>query len=232
MSKVEPYMMKRHSTIQATSGQAELLVGTCYYACGHRFNWILDYVLQRTGPRSPSTHDCPKCTADSVCLICLHRFDAKAFDACQNCDCFFYESLLANRRNKLEQMGVRIAEHKATTFIRSRLEIFEAAHAHRRLLTRPRGQRAQLRGLVDPSARLAPPHSFRSIAVVPWVFPQAPTHKCASSPDAWPQWFDVWDVRDFAANEDLQAVGLREVVPAARRVLADEAALLGGQSRR
>ncbi|KAI1375837.1 alpha/beta-hydrolase [Hypoxylon crocopeplum] len=56
----------------------------------------------------------------------------------------------------------------------------------------------------------------------------APTRKCASTPDTWPQWFDVWDVRDFAANEDLQAVGLKEVVPAIRRILADEAALLGG----
>ncbi|KAI1662750.1 alpha/beta-hydrolase [Daldinia decipiens] len=51
-----------------------------------------------------------------------------------------------------------------------------------------------------------------------WVFPQAPTRKCASSPGTWPQWFDVWD-----------AVGLKEVVPAIRRILADEAALLGGR---
>lgn len=62
-----------------------------------------------------------------------------------------------------------------------------------------------------------------------WVFPQAPTRKCASSPDTWPQWFDVWNVRDFAEREELQAVGLREVVPAVRRILADEAALLGGR---
>jgi predicted esterase len=61
-----------------------------------------------------------------------------------------------------------------------------------------------------------------------WVFPQAPTRKCASSDETWPQWFDVWNVRDFAENEDLQAVGLGEVVPAIRRILADEAALLDG----
>ncbi|OTA98637.1 hypothetical protein M426DRAFT_325845 [Hypoxylon sp. CI-4A] len=64
---------------------------------------------------------------------------------------------------------------------------------------------------------------------VRWVFPQAPTRRCAGGPETWPQWFDVWDVRDFARNEDLQALGLREVVPAIRRVLADEAALLGGR---
>ncbi|KAI0386974.1 alpha/beta-hydrolase [Hypomontagnella monticulosa] len=65
-----------------------------------------------------------------------------------------------------------------------------------------------------------------------WVFPQAPMRKCASIPETWPQWFDVWDVRDFAVNEDLQAVGLKEVVPAIRSILADEAALLGGRWER
>ncbi|KAI1481096.1 phospholipase/carboxylesterase family protein [Daldinia eschscholtzii] len=59
-----------------------------------------------------------------------------------------------------------------------------------------------------------------------WVFPQAPLRKCASSPDTLFQWFDVWDVRDFAANEELGAVGLKEVVPAIRRILAREAARL------
>ncbi|KAI1209389.1 alpha/beta-hydrolase [Annulohypoxylon truncatum] len=70
---------------------------------------------------------------------------------------------------------------------------------------------------------------FEALPSFRWVFPQAPTRKCASSPETWPQWFDVWDVRDFALNEELQAVGLREVVPAIRRVLADEAARLGGR---
>ncbi|KAK3989016.1 Alpha/Beta hydrolase protein [Cladorrhinum sp. PSN332] len=63
-----------------------------------------------------------------------------------------------------------------------------------------------------------------------WVFPQAPGRELASSPGTvWTQWFDVWNVRDFAENENLQAVGLREVVPAVQRILADEAALLGGR---
>ncbi|KAI1460634.1 hypothetical protein F4805DRAFT_370543 [Annulohypoxylon moriforme] len=121
MSDTELQVRNRHSAIQATCGQAELLVGTCYYACGHRFSWILDYVLQRTGIRSPSAHGCPRCTADPICLVCLQGFDARKFEACQGCDCFFYELLLANRRNKLEQTGVRITEHKATTFIKSKL---------------------------------------------------------------------------------------------------------------
>lgn len=61
-----------------------------------------------------------------------------------------------------------------------------------------------------------------------WVIPQAPMRRCASSPDTVPQWFDVWNVRDFAEREELQAVGLREVIPTIRHILADEAALLGG----
>ena len=62
-----------------------------------------------------------------------------------------------------------------------------------------------------------------------WVFPQAPTRRCASSPDTWPQWFDVWNVRDFAEREDLQSVGLREVIPVIRGIMAEEAARLGGR---
>jgi predicted esterase len=63
-----------------------------------------------------------------------------------------------------------------------------------------------------------------------WVFPQAPTRALASDPKAlWPQWFDVWDVRDFASRESLQAEGLKQVVPAIRDLLAQEAAKLAGQ---
>jgi hypothetical protein len=36
-------------------------------------------------------------------------------------------------------------------------------------------------------------------------------------------------VRDFASNEELQAEGLKEVVPAFRRILADEMKMLGGR---
>ncbi|OAA79786.1 Phospholipase/carboxylesterase [Akanthomyces lecanii RCEF 1005] len=62
-----------------------------------------------------------------------------------------------------------------------------------------------------------------------WVFPQAPQRRCASAPQTWPQWFDVWDTRDFASNEELQAEGLKEMVPEIRQILADEAALVGGR---
>lgn len=62
-----------------------------------------------------------------------------------------------------------------------------------------------------------------------WIFPQAPVRNCASSPDTWPQWFDVWNVRDFAEREELQAVGLKEMVPAIRKTLTREADFLGGR---
>ncbi|GAB1312033.1 hypothetical protein MFIFM68171_02243 [Madurella fahalii] len=63
-----------------------------------------------------------------------------------------------------------------------------------------------------------------------WVFPQAPNREIASDPGTiWSQWFDVWNVRDFAEREELQAVGLCEVVPALKKLLADEAAQLGGR---
>ncbi|KAJ2992272.1 hypothetical protein NUW54_g7978 [Trametes sanguinea] len=46
-----------------------------------------------------------------------------------------------------------------------------------------------------------------------WVFPQAPTRTCASSPgDSWPQWFDVWDVRDFAHTKHVPGAGPDEGV--------------------
>lgn len=62
-----------------------------------------------------------------------------------------------------------------------------------------------------------------------WVFPQAPKRKCASQPDEWNQWFDVWNVNNFAENENLQAEGLREVVPKIRDILAKEANDLDGR---
>ncbi|KAK8144535.1 hypothetical protein G3M48_005652 [Beauveria asiatica] len=62
-----------------------------------------------------------------------------------------------------------------------------------------------------------------------WVFPQAPTRQCLAVPERWPQWFDVWDPRDFAEREELQLEGLREVVPQIRDLLANEAATLDGR---
>ena len=53
--------------------------------------------------------------------------------------------------------------------------------------------------------------------------------RCASSGDTWPQWFDVWNVTNFAEREELQAVGLKETIPTIRHLIFSEAALLGGR---
>ena len=63
-----------------------------------------------------------------------------------------------------------------------------------------------------------------------WVFPEAPIRTCASSPgDKIRQWFDIWNVSNFREKEDHQAAGLVQSVTAMRRILADEAAALGGR---
>ncbi len=105
-----------------------------------------------------------------------------------------------------------------------------APHTHTVVFLHGRGDTARhfaaTLGLsVDSRGRSLPEAlpSFR------WVFPQAPMRKCANAPPTWPQWYDVWDVNNFANHEELQAVGLREVVPAIRRILASEAGLLGGR---
>lgn len=63
-----------------------------------------------------------------------------------------------------------------------------------------------------------------------WVFPQAPLSSPLCLPnDRVNQWFDVWNVRDYAEKEELQAEGLKESVSYVRRLLEQEAAALGGR---
>ncbi|PNY25999.1 Acyl-protein thioesterase 1 [Tolypocladium capitatum] len=62
------------------------------------------------------------------------------------------------------------------------------------------------------------------------VFPSAPVGPCLARPaDRVSQWFDIWNVGDFSDREDVQAPGLRESVARIRRLLEEEAALLGGR---
>ena len=109
-----------------------------------------------------------------------------------------------------------------------------ASHTHTVIFLHGRGD--NVRSFTNSLTSLAGSRDSRGRSLVEalpsfrWVFPQAPMRECASAlGTVWPQWFDVWNVRDFAENENLQAVGLREVVPAVRRLLADEAARLGGR---
>ena len=104
-----------------------------------------------------------------------------------------------------------------------------APHTHTVVFLHGRGDRA--RNFAASLNYWRDSHNRTLVEIFPsfrWVFPQAPTRKCASLPDRWPQWFDVWNVEDFSDHEDLQAVGLKEVVPAVRGILETEAELLGG----
>src|SRR5690606_16676050 len=96
-----------------------------------------------------------------------------------------------------------------------------------------RGDSAQ--NFAGPLSHSLTSTSFTLLEELPsvrWVFPQAPLRPCASSPNVVRQWFDVWNVRDFAQNEELQAEGLREVIAALRGVLKDEVAQVGGRWER
>ena len=80
---------------------------------------------------------------------------------------------------------------------------------------------------------------FDTFPSVRWVFPQAPVRPVAASrtdwggEQRWPQWFDVWNTRDFADREELQLEGLREVVPQVRELIRREAEEgLGGKWER
>ena len=108
-----------------------------------------------------------------------------------------------------------------------------APHSHTVVFLHGRGDNA--RHFADSLAFSVDSRSHTLADAFPsfrWVFPQAPLRPCASTADTVRQWFDVWNVRNFAENEELQADGLREVVPALRRILADEAARLGGRWER
>lgn len=104
-----------------------------------------------------------------------------------------------------------------------------APHTHTIIFLHGRGDNAQ-----NFAASLS--YSFttdnltlpEALPSVRWVFPQAPLRPCATSPDVLRQWFDVWNVRDFALNEELQAEGLREVIPVLKGVLKEEVARVGG----
>lgn len=62
-----------------------------------------------------------------------------------------------------------------------------------------------------------------------WVFPEAPRRKTKLNGDIVRQWFDVWNVRDFQDQEELQVDGLRDVIPQIKNILAEEAERLSGR---
>ena len=63
-----------------------------------------------------------------------------------------------------------------------------------------------------------------------WVFPQAAMENSVGfGGNMTSQWFDIYNVRDFAQHEDLQAVGLRVSVERIRELILQEADMLGGR---
>ena len=106
----------------------------------------------------------------------------------------------------------------------------KTAHSHTVIFLHGRGDNAQN---FSNSLNYSRDSNNRTlIEVFPsfrWVFPQAPIRKCISGPETFPQWFDVYDVRDFASREEIQLEGLREVVPEIIKILTQEANLLGGR---
>ncbi|CAI6020310.1 hypothetical protein V2G26_001879 [Clonostachys chloroleuca] len=65
-----------------------------------------------------------------------------------------------------------------------------------------------------------------------WVFPSAPIEATALNPtERRAQWFDVWNVRDLADREELQAEGLRASVGRVRELVRAEAGRVGGLER-
>ncbi|ROT42040.1 acyl-protein thioesterase [Sodiomyces alkalinus F11] len=77
------------------------------------------------------------------------------------------------------------------------------------------------------SQGLSLPAAFPSFR---WVFPQAKYSYRAANPIEYiSQWFDSWNLQDFSERAEVQVEGLRESVALIRRLLRDEAQLLGGR---
>ncbi|KAM7211212.1 Alpha/Beta hydrolase fold [Rhypophila decipiens] len=106
----------------------------------------------------------------------------------------------------------------------------KAPHTHTIVFLHGRGDNAQRFSSRVRSWRDSQNRTFAdAFPSFRWVFPQAPVRKCANLPCTWHQWFDVWSVEDFAEREEIQAQGLREVVPGIRLILGNEASVLGGR---
>lgn len=106
-----------------------------------------------------------------------------------------------------------------------------AGHTHTVVFLHDRGDNARncsasLAYYTQNSRGRSLPEAFSSFR---WVFPEVSMYKCASPPHPMFEWFDTWSVLDMTYREYLQAEGLKEVVPPIRKILADEAVVLGGR---
>ncbi|KAF7538902.1 hypothetical protein G7Z17_g12532 [Cylindrodendrum hubeiense] len=67
---------------------------------------------------------------------------------------------------------------------------------------------------------------FQAFPSLRWVFPEP---AAAKPGERSCQWFDIWNVTDFADREELQAPGLRASVTRILKVIEREAVALGGR---
>ncbi|KAH9884597.1 hypothetical protein F4778DRAFT_762834 [Xylariomycetidae sp. FL2044] len=115
MNNLEPGEHTPLSASVVTGGKADVFLGThTYYPCNHKFSWHLDHLIPGARPQRVSISKCPKCSpADEArCPVCLQSFEAKTHLSCPSCDNFFDQSLLRDRRQKLEELGIRVVDEK------------------------------------------------------------------------------------------------------------------------
>jgi len=107
----------------------------------------------------------------------------------------------------------------------------KTAHTHTVVFLHGRGDRAITFALSLQCWRGSAGKSLAELfPSTKWVFPSAglrPAVALGARPQS--QWFDQFSSRDFGLNPEVQVPGLRESVPAVRKVLRREAEELGGR---
>ncbi|KAH6647171.1 acyl-protein thioesterase [Truncatella angustata] len=108
----------------------------------------------------------------------------------------------------------------------------ETEHTHTIIFLHGRGSSAQELAeslfMLRDSAKRSLSDLFPSVR---WVFPQAELLYCERDDQDWSQWFDVWNVLDFADSEELQAPGLQDSVRNIAKLVHQEAVKVGGMDR-
>ncbi|KAF2089402.1 alpha/beta-hydrolase [Saccharata proteae CBS 121410] len=65
---------------------------------------------------------------------------------------------------------------------------------------------------------------------IKWVFPQSAIRKSARFGAAMSQWFDIWSLESPEDKKEIQQHGLSESIELVRKIIDDEAALVGAQN--
>ncbi len=94
-------------------GRADMLVGTIYHTCHHKFKWMLDYKLPIV-----EVGKCALCSSDFSCPVCQHVYNGTKSKSCPKCDSYFHVSLLKERREALEGQGIRVIDMTASLLMK------------------------------------------------------------------------------------------------------------------